>query len=378
MISATERSFEAAIRVLQGHAQRSQCKLVELELAAWVIGSASGKSPQLPKPTEDLHVRLAAALGSREFDAAESLLNEHIPTTEGDKLLFSACDLAGDLMADRLIDIAYRHPNKWFLGPMLAKTTHPERLLGLFKNRPTLGHAISTVGELVIVGRDAGSPIKEAELLWAEVLRNRLSHTHDARFRDTWLRIAVRESLENAIELLMRLANEFGRGAILDGVTAVLARLVRNDPERAVAIVAGSPDPWDRLDWFEPLKWWFELPPAAEPIVRDLLVVGNPEIDIRLARMLTSAGAPVWLERSLKTAKSQQPLELARDLAPGVSQLRSGSLHEEAERVREQVLPLLPDSAAVPWQIAPRDLFDTLSAPHLPALVPWGSGPGLP
>ena len=379
MSNSLQRSAEAATRVLQFHARRPKCLLVELELAAWTIGHAGGELPaSLPNVSENLHVQLATLLGSGRFTEALTFVDQHAATAQGDKLLFSACDLAGDHIADELIELTYRHRGKWFSGPMLTKTTRPDRLLGLFKDQPTLGHAISTVGELVIVGRDRGAPITEAEELWAEILRNSAMHSHDRVFRDTFLRIRVREDMGEAINLLLQLANEFGRSTIFDGMTAVLARLVREDAPRATAIVASSPEPDGRIEWFEPLKWWFELPSPALPVLEDLLSVTDPEIDIRLARMLTSARAPEWLERSLRSINSLAPVDRARELSPGVSQLRSGGLEDDAERVRNQLLPFLNAQAPTHDEVAALDLFDTLSAPNLPALVPWGAGPGLP
>lgn len=376
MSSSLQRAAAAANRVVQSHARRSECLLVELELAAWTIGSAGGQSPSLPNPSENLHVQLATLLGRGAFTEAVAFVDQHADTADGDKLLFSACDLAGDRIPDELIELAYRHRDKWFSGSMLARTNQPERLLGLFAGQPVLGHAISTIGELVIVGRDSGNPVTDAEKLWSEILRNSVMHRHDPAFRDTSLRIRVREGMEEGIDLLIRLANEFGRSSIFDGMTAVLARLVRDDDSRAAGIVASSSDPWDRVDWFEPLKWWFELPASAEPLLEDLLSVNDPEIDVRLVRMLTSARSPEWLKRVLRSINNYPPLERARQFSPGVSQLRSAGLEDDAELVRNQLLPLL--STQSNDSIAPLDLFDTLSAPGLPALVPWGTGPGLP
>jgi len=378
MTMTKERAAAAASRLLQAQTQRARAKLIEIELAAWLVGNAGGQAPRFANPTDDLHVRLAVALGAGDFDAAESLLIAYLPTPEGDKLLFHACHLAGTMMADRLIEIAHRYPDNWFNGRMLTSTSQPARLLALFDNQPTLGHAIITTGELVVVGRDAGAPIAGAEERWAAVVGDQLSHMHDPRFRDTWLRIAARESLDTAVDLLMRLADGWGRDTIVDGVSAVLARLVRQDPERAAAVVASSVAPWDRLAWFETLTWWFDLPAPAEPILHELLNLGDPEINLVLARILTSARAPQWLDHALMTAETQPPLERARELAPGIFQLRAAGLHDEAERVRNRVLPLLPEHPDTPGDVAPRDLFDTLSAPGLPALVPWGAGPGLP
>jgi hypothetical protein len=184
--------------------------------------------------------------------------------------------------------------------------------------------------------------------------------------------------MEEAIGLLLRLANEFGRSTIFDGMTAILARLVRDDAARAAEIVASSPQQNDRVEWFEPLKWWFELPLPAQTLLEDLLSANDPEIDVRLARMLTSAKAPEWLDRSLRSINRLTPLDRARELSPGVSQLRSGNLDEEAERVRNQLLPFLNTDTPAHHEVAALDLFDTLSAPDLPALVSWGTGPGLP
>jgi hypothetical protein len=210
------------------------------------------------------------------------------------------------------------------------------------------------------------------------LVANPRAHAHEMQFRDTWLRIVARESLDAGLDLLLTLEKDWGRDNVLDGARAVLARLVRADPERASGVVARSTDPWDRLAWLETLSWWFELPAAAEPILRDLLNVGDPDIDIQLARALTSARALPWLDRALTTAEAHPPLERARDLAPGVSQLRAAGLQDEAERVRDRLLRLLPERGGQPGVVAPRDLFDTLSASGLPALVPWGAGPGLP
>jgi hypothetical protein len=378
MSDSLQRSATAANQVLHAHAKRSECLLIELELAAWTIGRIGGHLQVLPNASENLHVQLAMLLGSGKFNEAVTFVDQYVDTEAGDKLLFSACDLAGDRISDELIELAYRHRGKWFSGPMLAKTTKPERLLGLFADQPTLGHAISTIGELVIVGRDQGKPITQAEQLWSEILRDQQMHRHDPAFLDTWLRIRVREGIEEAIDLLIRLASEFGRNSVFDGVTAVLARLVRVDAPRATTIVASSPDIWDRVEWFEPLKWWFEIPPTAEPLLEDLLSVNDRELDIRLARMLTSAQSLQWLERSLRSINTHESPKRARELSPGVSQLRSGGLEEDAERVRNQVLPFLSATAEIPDGVAALDLFDTLSAPGLPALVPWGAGPGLP
>ena len=378
MNGIAERAAAAAGRILEAHTKQSQCKLIEIELGAWLVGKAGGQSPRLANPVDDLHARLAVTLGSNDLEATESLLNSYLSTSEGEKLLFHACHLGGLFMADRLIEIAHRYPNKWFNGRMLATTSLPARLLALFDNQPTLGHAIITIGELVILGRDAGTPIAAAEERWAAVVRDELSHLHDPRFRDTWLRITVRESLDSAVDLLMRLADGWGRDTIVDGVSAVLARLVRQDPGRAAAVVTSSKDFWDQLAWFEALTWWFELPTPAEPILENLLNLNDSEINLVLARVLTSAQSPKWLDLALETVEVHPPLERARKLAPGISQLREAGLHEEAERIRDRVLPFLPENPELPGGINPRDLFETLSALGLPPLVPWGTGSGLP
>lgn len=126
------------------------------------------------------------------------------------------------------------------------------------------------------------------------------------------------------------------------------------------------------------MTWWFTLPAPAEPILRDLLNLNQPQIQLALVCSLTKSQAVPWLDRALADASLQPPLELARDLAPGIYQLRKAGLSEEAEKLRDKFLPLLPENPCDPGEVAPRDLFDILSASELPALVPWGAGPGLP
>ena len=372
-----ERSALAADRLLRTQIERVNVKLVELEIAAWLVGNAGREPVHLGSLAEDLHVQLAFLFGAQQLDAAEALLRANLATTEGDTLLVSACYFAGAITPDRLIEIAHSHPGKWFSGQMLASTSKPERLLALFDNQPLLGNSISTTGELVIRGRDARSAIAVAEARWATLVANPDSHGHELQFRDTWLRISARESLEEAAELLLDLGDYWGHDALLDGVRAVLCRLVRQDPERAASLVMSSDDPWDQLAWFEPLAWWFNLPKPAEQILRNLLNRKDPEIDVGLARILTRARSREWLAQALVSAREQPSLSLARDLAPGVYQLRKAGLYDEAERVRDMVLPLLPDRSNKGDEVSPRDLFDALSAATLPPLVPWGAGPGL-
>ena len=378
MSDETERALAAASRFLDAATRLSDVKLIDLELAAWLTGKHGVDSPSFANPARNFHVQLASAIGGKRIKEAEGPLEANLARPGGDALLIHACYLAGAIMPDQLIEICHAHPGKSFSGQMLGRTSRPARLLELFDNQPVLGHAIITIAELVIVGRDTGTRIAEAESRWAALIQRKASCMHEPRFRNSWLRIAARQSITDATNLLMDLADQSGPDTLVDGARAVLARLVRESPEKACEVVSSNESPWDRAAWFDGLTWWFTLPAPAEPILRDLLNLNQPQIQLALVCSLTKSQAVPWLDRALADASLQPPLELARDLAPGIYQLRKAGLSEEAEKLRDKFLPLLPENPCDPGEVAPRDLFDILSASELPALVPWGAGPGLP
>jgi hypothetical protein len=377
MSEARERSVEAAARILYARAGGAPLSAVRVELAAWAVGASGGTPPRLSDPAEDLQARLAAMLGAGDHAASEAFLIEHMPTPPGEKLIFSACSLAGDAMADRLIELAHRFHSPWFFGPMLTRTTQLDRLLALFPDRLG-GHGVHTVGELVIAGRDAGAPIAAAEARWAPLAAQphwNLSYLPE--YRDIAVRIKAREDLEEAIDLLETFEDAERPGRVFEGAQAVLARLVLQDPSRAAAVAADAVSPQDRVVRLQGLTWWFELPDVAEPLVDELLGERDPYVELSLVDILANCGAPSWLERALANAASQPPLEVADQLALAVHALRVAGRHDDAERVRDQLLPALAAQPIAPGTIAPRDLFEVISAPGRPTLAPWRT-PGLP
>jgi hypothetical protein len=377
MIPHVHRSGDASIRVLEARVRGAELDIMDLQLAAWAAGLAGRRPPPLPDPTEDLHVRQAAAFGARDDEAGFAILAEHISTDAGNKLLIHACHLVGDRCADTLLEHAAQHPDVWFSGPMLVRTRQPLRLLALADASGIQTHIVNTIGELAIRGRDTGSTVREVEERWAELNRPSVDPGYLSGFRNAQLRIAAREDMEYAIEWTQEHARGWGYDAQDDGTEAVLGRLVRVDPERACRIVAGREDPENRLSWLWPLVRWFELPVAAESIVDELFAHEPPVDPIALAQTLIMAHSWDRLDRALAQIEPTQLPELATSVAVAIARLRDAGLHDDAEIARARVLMTL-GARATEGVVSPRDLLDVLSAPGRPPLVPWKPDPGLP
>lgn len=336
--------------------------LLLVELGAWVLGAASRPLPALADPVQAAHARLASAGGAGDLAEVQRLLGELLPRPEGESLLASACELVGPVMADALVEVAHRHPDRRYVGRMLAGTADPDRLLALLPDGPPGPAAIETIGELVLLGRDRDQPVPAAEARWAELAQE--APTHLSSYREVLLRITARESLETAISLLVAFGEEWGRDRLVDGARAVLARLVRVAPERAAEVVGSAPDPRDRVAWLEALAWWFDLSPSAVPLVQELLGHGDPELDLAVARVLTRTPELDLLDRALRSCGEHDPVSLAYGLAPGVHQLRVAGRREAADRVRRRCLQALAPSAI--------NTFEVIAAPG-PSLVPWAA-----
>lgn len=342
-------------------------ELVLVELAAWVLGAAGEPVPEPADPVRAAHARLAAAGGAGDLAEVERLLTELLPRDEGTALLASACELVGPVMADALVEVAHRHPDRRYVGRMLAGTTEPARLLALLPDGPAGPAAIETIGELVLLGRDRAQPVPEAEARWTELAEE--SPSHLSGYREVLLRITARESLESALSLLVALGEEWGRDRLVDGARAVLARLVRVAPERAAEVVGSASDPRDRVAWLEALAWWLDLSPSTVPLVQELLDHDDPDLDLAVARILTRTPELGLLDQSLRTISAHDPHVVARSLAPGVHQLRAGGHLAVAERVRRRCLDAVAPAAV--------STFEVVASPG-PELVPWAGTIGVP
>jgi len=376
MNSPNRRSIAAAARLLDAHAGGASLEDTWVELAAWLVGSAGGTIPRLASPKGSLEARLAALLGAADHAAAEAFLLEHVPTPPGEKLLFSACMLAGDQMADALVELAHRFTTPWFLGSMLTRTTRPDRLLALLGSDQR--HLMRTICELVIAGRDQRAPIAQAEQRWAAIAREPYwNWSYMNEYCDGALRIEARENLEHAIDLLETFERPDRPGHVHEGAMAVLARLVRTDETKAAQLIADASSPRDRVIRLQGMAWWTDLPEAAQPLVHDLMNEQDGYVKLALLRILAGCGAPSLFEPALRAAATSPPLEVAEQLALGVHLLRIADRNDAAECVRDRLVPAL-EALAAPRQVAPLDLFDVLSAPGRPRMAPWRKPTGLP
>jgi hypothetical protein len=217
---------------------------------------------------------------------------------------------------------------------------------------------VRTVCELVIAGRDQGTPIAVAEEQWAAIAREpHWNWSYMQEYCDGSLRIKAREKLDEAIDLLETFERPDQPGHCHTGAFAVLARLVREDAARAAQLAEDASSPSDGAIRLQGMAWWTDLPDAALPVVEQLMKEEDAYVKLSLVRILAGCAAP-------------PPFEI-------VHLLRQAERHEEAERMRERLVPTL-EALATPGQVAPLDLFDVVSASSRPAMAPWRKPPGLP
>ncbi len=376
MTAVLAPAIAAARTVLTARRDRQIQNLPLVESAGWLLGAAGEELPVLGDPVEEVHSRLAAAAGAADIPGVEALLAAHLPLADGTELLVSACYLIGPFWPDLLVSIAHRHPGRNFAGRLLANTTHPSRLMALLPDEPRASHTVvTTIGELVIAGRDRAAPLEAAELRWAEIVAQ--SPNYLDAYRDTLLRITVRASLEEAVTILGQFGAEWGRDLIGEGATAVLARLVRVDPGQAFELATASEVPWHRAAWLEGLSWWGEVIPAAVPAIMELLEVGDTELGLAVARILAGTRNFDLLEQALGALAGAEKHGMAISLASGVRRARAAGRHEVAALVRERCLAALRSGAPPDDVSHAGDEFEVLAVPG-PALVPWAVSPGLP
>ena len=178
--------------------------------------------------------------------------------------------------------------------------------------------------------------------------------------------------------MLQSYAENWGADTLYDGARAVLARLVRTDPAHACNLIEQLPTPSEKIAWLESVVWWFSVPDQARPIIQELRECGDPDIDLALIRMLTRTGSTQLIAPFLSSSITVTPAERAFEFAPGICQLRAAGRQADAESVRSLVLPYLKRNASVQDSTEATAIFEVLSAPGIPTLVPWGRGPGLP
>jgi hypothetical protein len=236
-------------------------------------------------------------------------------------------------------------------------------------------HMVSTVAELVVRGRDAGVMAPEIQARWGELNQRGKQPGNVASFREAELRLAARTDMEHAIIQVDALANAWGYDEQDDGTEAVFCRLVRVDPDRACRIVARRADPANRVSWLSGLVRWHELPIETQPMVDELLARRLGGSTIALASLLILARAGDREDRALAKLRNEQALDLASGLAVSVALLRRAGLREDAELARSKVLAVIGDRHDAQQA---RDLFEMLSAPDRPAMLPWIPDPGIP
>ncbi|HEY6035157.1 MAG TPA: hypothetical protein VIV58_12875, partial [Kofleriaceae bacterium] len=234
-----------------------------------------------------------------------------------------------------------------------------------------------TIGELYIRGVDAGRIAPEVEARWAALNEIGKQPGEIADYRDAELRLLARTDLGQAEIIMLSYARSWGYDKQDAGTEAVLARLVRSDPERASAIVAGREDPENRVEWLDPLMQGHLLPASSERIVDALLELSSLESVYALARILIKGRAWSRLERALANIAADPALDVASGVGTGVTRLWEAGLEEDAERAHGMVVEILGDRG-VPGEVPPRDLFEVTAAPRHPPLVPWRPDPGLP
>jgi hypothetical protein len=338
-----------------------------------------------------LHAQLAAAAASRDDATVGALIDVHAREREGANLVALASRLYGPIDPDIALAWIERHPGAYFDGPMLADTMHPERLLALVPaaDRPD-GHAVRTIAEIVIAGRDRNAPVDAAETRWAAIV----AKAPDAlnAYRDGLLRIVARESLDRAATMLCDLGEWWGREKIGDGARAVLERMARVDPARAVAILATGGSPWNGVVWIEGVTASGLLIAEARDLVDELLAHGDAKVHLVLARALAATAELERLDRALHSSAIHGADALARALAPAVRRARRAGRTAIADAVRQRALAAIraaetratrnddedddedDDDDDIP-RPSPVQVFEILAGP-IPESTPWSKRGG--
>ncbi|MBE7451243.1 MAG: hypothetical protein HS111_20815 [Kofleriaceae bacterium] len=380
---ALTRAVDAAGRLLARHCDAEWVTYTRLWPGAlaeapldwralpWLVGRGQAKLPALTSSDAALRAEVIASIGAGDAPAVMAVLDQHRSHLH---VLFDASQYAAPALVEIIIDyLTASGPGTPDVdGRMLAQTRRPDALLGLFTNL-RYHAAIGAFSELVIRGRDVGTPQQRAEALWAAYSPS-LGHyaaSSSVEGRDATVRLAARQDMSLALELLDYWEQAWPFRAFRDAVEATLARLVRSDAARAVEFVARARTVRRQISWSRHLLRWGALPAETAPFFERLLARHSAQIDLALAGNFTALDDSAWLERTWPGVALQRPLSIAVTFAPALRRLRATGGHERAESIRAQLLPLLAagqaESAADPL-----DVLDAFSAPGLPACTPFG------
>ncbi|HEY4243524.1 MAG TPA: hypothetical protein VGM88_27115 [Kofleriaceae bacterium] len=383
MTPLESRTFDAASRLLAvSAADPDRYNEFDATTAAWLVGRGGGGVPTFPDRIAQLLAEMAVAFGAGRNDEALQRLEEVTPIElqTGSRRLWAgalASLLAGRVIPERLVELL-RAGKTYIAGELVAGTTRPEELLAFYGDRGD-DAAYEAIGELVIRHRDAGVPLEAAEAKWRAILVGWPTGRHNYRGASLIalvIRLAVRDSIDAGIVALTTGEASYMWPKVWQGVLAVLARLVRVDPARAVRLVLGTDDPKfppnepsEMIRWISALAWDFALPPEAMQVVEACLGHVEPDEHVELARELVSTRDLALVDRAIAAAGEQPPPAWARALGDPTKRLREAGYFDDAELVRERVVRLAPSEL---------DFFDMRSAVELPNLNPWQHGTNLP
>lgn len=342
---------------------------LDRRLLGYLLGRGGRPVPALPDTGQTLTLEVMALLGAGDDAGAVAFTLAHQSEMWATEVSQFGATTAVDCLVDEAIATGA------LLGcdsRMLARTRQPEALFELM-GRHGWDMETGFIGELVIRGRDAGRPHDLAEARWAALATPPwyFEAPRSVPFQDAVVRLAARGDMQHALDLLDVWEGPGVRTGFRDGPEAVIARLVRTDAERAVALVSTRPTQRRRIAWAHHMLRWDVMPAAAVSFFDALLARGNDQIDLALAGSLATLDDPGWLERAWPGVTRKRPLAIAATFARPLRRLRDRGQPERAEALRDRLAPVL--AAGAPERpFAPLDLLDAFSAPGLPPGTPFG------
>jgi hypothetical protein len=338
----------------------------------WLIGRGGGAPPQLGEAWASLTATQVALMAGDDQQRAFDFL---VANLDGKHRLGmrDASRYGDDAFRARLLGLVSAYPRRANVdGRMMVRTDPPGLVRAVLSHLGFQGY-VGVIGELLIVAHDSETVDAAAAQQWAATATPpwyfEIGIT--VPFCDAAARLAARTDINHALDLLDVWEGPPARTGLIDAPEAVLARLVRQDPERAVAFVASRPTERRRIRFARHLLRWGTMPAAAVSLFERLLARRNHHIDLALAEMLATIDDAAWFERAWPGLTRKRPLAIAVTMAPALRRLRDHGDGAAAEQVRDRLVPVMRAGVAERG-FDPVDVLDAWSAPGLPTCTPFG------
>lgn len=356
--------------------------LVLVEMVAWTLAKAARPLPAPRDIVSALAAHIAAAVATGDEDAFEAVVSQAVASDHetGYAALMTAEVLGGTRwphrVAEYLAGFDEPMPNRTVVHTLASTDTERAlRLIDGFGETWLSPAAVESLADLVIVTRNSGKIQDEVERRWRSLEGNDRIADANLAWLDMHIRVTAHENLRDAVAELTEVAGWYGWRDLYEGALAVLARLVRTDPEWATEL-AGAGDTWtDQADLLQALAWWGEFPDPALPLLDALLQAIGPEDEGLLGSViytLARSADHARLEQLLRRCRPANDV-IVRGVAPALRRLRMDG--SQAVRSVFEVASRALRLAAGPEEPSPVDCLCIQGGFDLqgPWWVPYGS-----